>query len=199
MLTRRSSLIVPLLLADCRGGGERVYQPPHYDYLLQLQLDVATIRIDQRFTPSGTPPDVSQFAPVQPILALRTMAQDRLRALGSVNEAVFVIQDASLVRQRDTISGTFAVELGIYTAPEARVGYAQATVSGTFTGDLGDLPMRLYNMTNDMMTRMNVEFEYQVRRSLGPWLLSEGASPTPVEQQPLTPASPEEPLPVPTR
>jgi hypothetical protein len=199
MLTRRGSLILPLLLADCGGRGAPVYQPPHYDYLLQLQLDVATIRIDQRFTPSGTPPDVSHFAPVQPVLALRTMADDRLRALGSVNEAVFVIQDASLVRQRDTISGTFVVELDIYTAPEARVGYAQATVSGTFTGDLDDLPMRLYNMTNDMMTRMNIEFEYQVRRSLGPWLLPAGASPTPVEQQPLTQTPPAEPPPEPTQ
>ena len=197
MLTRRTSLILPLLFADCGDGGERVYQPSHYDYLLQLQLDVATIRIDQRFAPSGTPPDVSQFAPVQPVLALRTMAEDRLHALGTVNEAVFVIQDASLVRQRDTISGTFAVELDIYTTPETRVGYAQATVSGTFTGNLDDLSMRLYNMTNDMMTRMNVEFEYQVRRSLGPWLLPAGASPTPVEQQPLTQTPPVAPEPAP--
>jgi hypothetical protein len=37
------------------------------------------------------------------------------------------------------------------------------------------------------MNRMNVEFEYQVRRSLGGWLLPGGAPQAPVQQQPLTP------------
>ena len=36
------------------------------------------------------------------------------------------------------------------------------------------------------MDRMNVEFEYQVRRALAPWLLPAGAVQAPVEQQPLT-------------
>ena len=33
-------------------------------------------------------------------------------------------------------------------------------------------PARLYDMTKRLMDRMNVEFEYQVRRSLGAWLLT---------------------------
>jgi hypothetical protein len=41
-----------------------------------------------------------------------------------------------------------------------------------------------------MMDRMNVEFEYQVRRSLGSWLLAAGAVQAPVEQQPLTQTPP---------
>ena len=61
------------------------------------------------------------------------------------------------------------------TAPNARAGYARASVSGRFTGDLDDLPARLYYMTKTMMDRMNVEFEYQVRHSLGAWLVSAGA------------------------
>jgi hypothetical protein len=119
------------------------------------------------------------------------MAEDRLQAFGSAGQAVFVIQDASLVRRRDTLSGNFSVELGIYTAPGARAGFAQASVSGRFTGDLDDLPGRLYDLTKDMMDRLNVEFEYQVRHALAPWLLSAGATQAPVEQQPLT----QEPLP----
>ena len=47
--------------------------------------------------------------------------------------------------------------------------------------------VRLYDMTKSLMDRMNVEFEYQVRRSLGGWLLPGGAPPAPVQQQPLTP------------
>ena len=189
MLTRRLSLLLPIFLAAC-GGEERprVYAPLRYDYLVPLRLNVSKIQIEQRFQPSGSPPDVSQYDPVQPVSALRSMAQDRLQALGSADLAIFVIQDASLTRRGDTVSGNFSVQLEIYNTPTNRVGYAQATVTSTYTGDLDDLSDRLYNMTKDMMDRMNVEFEYQVRRSLGAWLLPAGAVQPPVESQPLTPS-----------
>jgi hypothetical protein len=192
MLTRRASLLLPLLLAGCGGDRRpRSYLPLRYDYLTPLTLNVAAIQIEQRFVTSGAAPDVSQLDPVPPLRALRAMAEDRLQAFGSAGQAVFVIQDASLVRRRDTLSGNFSVELGIHTAPGARAGFAQASVSGRFTGDLDDLPGRLYDLTKDMMDRLNVEFEYQVRHALAPWLLSAGATQAPVEQQPLT----QEPLP----
>ena len=89
------------------------------------------------------------------------------------------------MRRRDTLSGNLAVELDIYNTPTTRAAFAQASVTGTFTGDLDDLPGRLYDMTKSMMDRMNVEFEYQVRRALGSWLLPAGAAQAPVEQQPL--------------
>jgi hypothetical protein len=192
MLTRRTSLLLPLVLAGC-GGDERprVYQPLRYDYLTPLRLNVAAIQIEQRFVPSGAAPDVSQYDPEPPLRALRAMAEDRLQASGNANQAVFVIQNASLARRRDSLLGNFSVELDIVTQANPRAAFAQASVSGTFSGDLDDLPRRLYDLTKDLMDRMNVEFEYQIRRSLGPWLLPEGAAQAPVQQQPLT----ETPLP----
>jgi hypothetical protein len=125
-------------------------------------------------------------APVPPLQALRAMAEDRLHAVGTSGQSVFVIQDASLVRHGDTISIHLSVELDIDTAPSTHAAFAQASVSGEFSGDLDDLPARLYDLTKDAMDRMNVEFEYQVRHSLGTWLLPAGAPQAPVEQQPLT-------------
>jgi hypothetical protein len=184
---------LPVLLSAC-GGEERprAYAPLHYDYLVPLRLNVSTIQIEQRFVPSGAPPDVSQYDPVPPVTALRTMAGDRLQALGTADLAVFVIQDASLTRRGDTLSGNFSVQLNIYNTPTNRAAYAQASVSSTYSGNLDDLSARLYDMTKDMMDRMNVEFEYQVRRSLGPWLLPAGAVRPPVESQPLGPSGPGE-------
>jgi hypothetical protein len=187
MLTRRASLLLPLLFTGCGGGGgERTFQPLRYDYLTPLQLNVASIQIEQRFVPSGAAPDASMDAPVPPLQALRAMAEDRLQAVGTSGQAVFVIQDASLVRHGDTISIHLSVELDIDTAPSTHDAFAQASVSGEFSGDLDDLPARLYDLTKDAMDRMNVEFEYQVRHSLGTWLLPAGAPQVPVEQQPLT-------------
>ncbi|MEJ0019218.1 MAG: hypothetical protein WDN25_22225 [Acetobacteraceae bacterium] len=186
MLTRRSSLLLPLLFAGCGSTPRRDFPPLRYDYLTPLQLNVAAVQIEQRYMPSGAAPDVSASDPVPPLRALRAMAEDRLQALGSSGQAVFIIQNAALTRRRDTITGSFMVQLDILTAPNARAGYAQAGVSASFSGDLDDLPGRLYDITKDMMDRMNVEFEYQVRRSLGAWLVAPGAAQVPVQQQPLT-------------
>lgn len=185
MLTRRSSLLLPLLLAACGGHEPRDYPPLHYNYLLPLGLNVAQIRIEQRYMPSGAPPDVSQLDPVPPVDALRNMATDRLQALGASGTAVFSILNAGLIRKGDTLSGTFEVELDVYSAPDVRAAYATASVTGSYTGDMDDIRSRLYDMTRSLMDRMNVEFEYQVKRSLGGWLLSTGAPQAPVQQQPL--------------
>lgn len=192
VLTRRSSLLLPLLLAACGGGGrsDRSFPPLRYGYLTPLRLNVATVRVEQRFVPSGVAPDVSQFDPVPPVTALRNMAEDRLQAFGSSGQAVFVIQDASLIRKGDTITGSMAVELDIYTSANTRAGFAEARVSRTRSGDVDDLAATLYDMTKQMMDQMNVEFEYQLRRSLREWLQRTGAAPVPVQQQPLEQPAP---------
>ena len=195
ILTRRSSLLLPLLLAACGGHERRDYPPLRYNYLLPLGLNVAQIRIEQRYMPSGAPPDVSQLDPVPPVDALRSMATDRLQALGATGTAVFSILNAALIRKDDTLSGTFEVELDVYSAPDTRAAYATASVTGSYTGDLDDIRGRLYDMTRSLMDRMNVEFEYQVRRSLGGWLLSAGVPQAPVQQQPLIVSPPPGALP----
>lgn len=189
-LIRRSSLLLPWLLAACGGGERHDFPPLRYGYLEPLRLNVAAVKIEQRFVSSGASPDVSQHDPVPPVQALRAMAEDRLQALGSSGQAVFIIQDASLTRRGDTITGTMAVRLEIATVTGSNGGFAEARASRVRTGSIDDLPGVLYDMTKQMMDAMNVEFEFQLRRSLRSWLLSPGAPATPVEQQPLTPPAP---------
>ena len=65
MLTRRASLLLPLMLGACGGDEAATSFPPlRYDYLAPLRLNVAAIQVEQRFVPSGVAPDVTQFAPV---------------------------------------------------------------------------------------------------------------------------------------
>lgn len=187
-LTRRGALLLPLLLAACGGEeeeGNEVFRPLRYNYLPPIELNVASISIEQRFVPAGVPPDVSNLDPVQPVDALKAMASDRLTAFGTANTAVFDILNASLTRQGDVISGDFEVTLSIRDSGGNRLGYALAQVTSQHSGISDGLRRTLYDMTKSMMSDMNVEFEYQIRQNLKPWLTSATAPDTPVQQTPL--------------
>ena len=186
LFSRRLTLVLPLLLAACGDSAPPSYPPLRYDYLPPIQLNVATVDVRQDFLPSGVGPDVSRLDPVQPVEALRQMALDRLKPFGPAGRAVLVIQNASLIRDGDVITGTFSVRLDIYTSANNRVGYADARVARTHSGDVGDINQTLYDMTKQLMDDMNVQLEYQIIHSLRDWVITGAAVPAPVQQQPLT-------------
>jgi hypothetical protein len=190
-LTRRCALLLPLVLAACGGGEEeQAFEPLRFNYLPPIQLNVAKIDIEQRFVPAGVPPDVSGEDPVPPVAALRAMAADRLQAFGTANRAVFAILDASMMRTGDVIRGTFAVSLTIVDDSGAQLGFAEARAEARHSGPADHLRAVLYDMTKSMMNDMNIEFEYQIHRSLKSWLTSAAAPDTPVEQAPLDGSQP---------
>jgi hypothetical protein len=195
-LTRRVALMLPLLVAACAAQPPPAHQyaPLDFGYLTPMRLNVASIEVEQNFVPSGLPPDVTQYDPINPLAVLKLMAEQRLQAVGATGRAVFIINDASVIGQGNTISGTFAVTLAVYDSAGERVGYAQATATRQMTGFGEDLRGALYSLTTSLMQQMNVEFEYQVRRSLANWLVSASAVPPSVQQAPL-PAAPPSPAP----
>ena len=191
-LTRRASLLLPFILAACGGSERQEFPTLRYTYLPPFRLNVGNIQIDQRFVPSGVPPDVSQLDPDPPLDALRQMAQDRLAAVGTVNTAVFSITNASLTKRDDVITGQMTVQLSIIAPDGERLGFALAQVSRQHTGHIDDLRETLYDMTKAMMESMNTEFQYQLQRNLPQWLVTTSALPPPVQAQPLpmAPAAP---------
>jgi hypothetical protein len=195
-LTRRVALMLPLLVAACAAQPPPAHQyaPLDFGYLTPMRLNVASIEVEQNFVPSGLPPDVTQYDPINPLAVLKLMAEQRLQAVGATGRAVFIINDASVIGQGNTITGTFAVTLAVYDSAGERVGYAQATATRQMTGFGEDLRGALYSLTTSLMQQMNVEFEYQVRRSLANWLVSASAVPPSVQQAPL-PAAPPSPAP----
>jgi hypothetical protein len=190
-VARRGIVLAGLLLSACGGQPPAPvahdFQPLDFSYLTPLRLNVASIEVDDRFVPAGAPPDVSMYDPISPTAALEKMARERLQALGSTGKAVFVVDDAALTRVGDTVTGTMRVELDIVEGNGTPAAYAQATVTRAFSGDLSDMPAVLYGLTRTMMDQMNVEFEFQVRRSLRKWLLPAGVSAMPVQTAPLPP------------
>ena len=192
-LTRRSFLLLPLIIAQCGSEPERSFEPLSYNYLPPIQLNVAAISIERRFIPAGVSPDVSNQDPMPPIEALTSMANGRLRAFGTTNKAVFAILDASLTRDRDVVSGSMAVSLAILDDSGAQLGFAEARVQSRSTDRGSDLRPVLYDITKAMMDGINVEFEYQVRRNLKDYLTRAVAPDAPVEQSPLDQLSPKPP------
>ncbi len=189
-LARCLAVLLPLVAAGC------VEQPPiqtsfpalHYDYLTPLHLNVASIDIEQRFVPAPGGP--AALAPVAPVDALIQMAHDRLSATGSSGRAVFVIEDASIVPEPGGgLGGTLAVRLEVMTGDGQRAGFADARVSRVLTGTGGDERAAVYDLVRRMMVDMNVEFEFQVKRTLRDWLQQTTNAPAPaaVQQQDLGP------------
>ena len=147
ILKRRFILLLPLALAACGGTNTTVFEPLRYNYLPPIQLNVASIAIEQRFVPAGVAPDVSAQDPAPPIDALKAMASDRLQAFGTGNKAVFAILDAALTQDGDVLIGSMAVSLTIVDDSGAQLGFAEARVQGRHTGSSGDLRTALYDMT----------------------------------------------------
>jgi hypothetical protein len=201
MLARAAGALLgtALLLGACGGPPpEPVYAPPSYGYLNPLRFDVGSVEVADDWTPG--PGDVGALSPLRPLDALRRMATDRLGAAGSAGRAVLRVENASVRRADDKLVGDLAVRLEIVAADGAERGFAIAQVTRTATlPDEDALRPTLYSLTNDMMRDMNVELEYQVRRSLARFLVgigpTGGAVPAPVQQQTLPPpgASPAPP------
>ncbi|GEM_PF-1482412 len=190
----RWALVVGLLaLAGC-GGDEppppvQNFGPLDYAYLPKLRLNVGSIEVQDHSQPVS-PEDIAAQSPAIPAQALSTMAHERLFAAGATGVADFVIDQASIVRDP---SGTLAGELDVHldlTRPDGTPGgSAEARVARQFVpgSDPQDERAELYNLTRQMMDAMNVELEFQIRRSLGNYLVSADAMPAPVTAQPLGP------------
>ena len=199
-LIRCFALLLAAALAGCSSepsSSPASFAALDFSYLTPLPLNVSSIDIGSQYVPPGEPPDATASDPISPVQSLEQMAQQRLKAVGQSGKAAFVVDNASVLHTGETITGVFSVTLSVYPTPGARTAYAQATVTRQVAGVQGDLSSALYRLTRQLMDQMNIEFEFQVRRALGPWLMSPTATSVPVSQAPLQPpGSPSLPQPL---
>ena len=185
------ALLAPLALAGCGdetpAPSPQSFAPLHYEYLSKLRLNVGQVEVTDHSLPVG-PQDVASSSPVPPAQALAQMARDRLFAAGSGGTASFIIDQASIVREPNgTLDGQLAVHVQVASGTPGQTGFAEARVARQHVpgSDPENDASNLYQLTRDMMDAMNVELEYQVRRSLKAELVSAGGVPLPVVAQKL--------------
>ncbi len=183
-------LVFASLLAACADDTPpppQTFAPLQYGYLTKLRLNVGAIQVQDRSLPVS-PQDIASSSPVIPAQALQQMARDRLFAAGTQGQANFVIDQASIIRgPGGGLSGRLAVHLDLTDDHGVRSGFAAAQVSRQYVpgSDPENPTAALYNLTRQMMDSMNVELEFQIRHSLGAWLVAPGSVPAPVVAQPL--------------
>lgn len=188
-------LALPLVATACAESTPTPvsFAPLRYNYLPVLRLNVASIEIQNAWQPDMTANHLESLSPETPLAALRQMAKDRLAAAGDSGQAIFTITDASIIGTGAELMGSFAVRLSVSSGDGLKSGFAEAHTSRTVAEPATEGPelrAALYNLVSTMMQTMNVDFEYQLRRSLGSWLVSAGGGANPagapsIEAQPL--------------
>ena len=177
------ALLLPAFLAGCAGDKQPTkFAPLRYDYLSVMHLNAATLNIEDATLQNPVVGDIGNRAPTPPAQALRQMAQDRLVATGASGTAQFVIDRASILHKAGgVLAGQMDVHLVLLNSGGTQAARAEAHVSQTLRPDLSkgdaDSQANLYELTNDMMQRMNVEFEYQIRNTLKDWMTDAGGTP----------------------
>lgn len=170
-MLRRRVLLLPLLLAACGGEGDAPpsYPPLTFDYLGPIRVDVGHVDIDDTWAPRGAAKHIEYLAPMSPRAALAQMAHDRLVPGGNKGGATFVIEDASLTQGPANYAADFVVRLDITDDSGVRLGQVVAAIHQVrpirADGEEG-VRGELYDFVRDAMRDMNVEFEFQIKKTM---------------------------------
>lgn len=186
MPNRRALLLLPFAAAAC-GGPDPAYVPPgpmRFDYLTPLSLNVAAVEVAEA-GPSAQPGDIGPRLLPSPVEAVRTMARDRLLAVGTTGSARFVVSQAAMIQGRDSLTCLVGCRLEILSTEGQRMGFVDAQSRRAVSGSDANRPRAADALLRQAMDDLNVEFEFQLRRALKDWLVN--ATPGPDGSLPATP------------
>ncbi len=200
MLNRRSALLLPLLAAAC-GRDEPVINLPStpigFRHLLPLRLNVADVALAEPPPPAGN--DLGARLALPPGAAVRQMGSDRLVPAGSTGQAQFSVTQASVLQTGGLVLCQLGCRLDIL-GDGGRLGFVEASARAQMTlstsASANTRQRAAEAMLREALGRLNVEFEFQVRRNLRAWLVEASAAgsapvvPGAVQREDLAPAGP---------
>jgi hypothetical protein len=196
---RRVALLLPLLASACATSETAPPLPPApgYGYLTPLRLNVLDIEVVEPAL--GPTFRVDLPAPLSPVTQAVRMGRERLVPVGTTGRARFIVDSAMLTREAATAGGMFSqqsdrlnvmihVRVEILDGAGNRVGFTEAEVRRSATviveGPNGQ-SRAADQIVRQAMDDLNVEFEFQLRRSLRDWIMTgdPGVVPPTVVQQ----------------
>ena len=190
---RLVALALVVGLAGCAKPEKPVFEAFDFDYLTKIKLDVGAIEVDDGWVPRGSARHVEYLAPTRPVKAMRMMAEQRLVPGGTAGTAVVRVDDGSIILYRGRFEGSFAVHMEVLDGEGQQVGMVNARVRDSEAAkdeeDVTASQVDIETLMRRMMGKLNVEFEYQVRRALkGKLQTTVPAAPKPeaVDAQDLT-------------
>lgn len=188
---RRALLAGAVALPALAGCGTRREEAPAqaemptYRHLTPLRLNVAEIEVGGMLGMAAPP-----VGTLRPEVAVAVMGRERLLAAGPSGRARFVVETADLRREPLSGGGLFSAgterltcllraRVEVLGPSGERAAFAEAQARREWRGPDEGGPARARAadaLLRQAMAELNVEFEYQVRRNLRPWLLD--AAPT---------------------
>ncbi len=212
----KAPLLLPIGLAACGGDPEPVALSPlvsGYRHLTPLRLNVQDIEVAD---PAPGAVQISAPAPaLRPDVEMRRMANERLVPVGTEGQGRFIISQARFTRERLSggggLTSLFAGEPGerltcqlvcrleILSPEGRRVAFVEAEARRGRTLPDGASPGARARAAEDVvreaMDQLNVEFEFQLRRTLRAWIqdaVTTPAAPPPesVEREDLSATRP---------
>jgi hypothetical protein len=178
MPRRRTLLLLPLLATAC-GGRDPVLVPSgpiSYRHLIPLPLNVSGIEIAET-APVPPPGDIGARLSPTPVEAVRIMGRDRLVPVGTEGQGLFTVTVASLVQGRDALSCLIGCRLEVLSPMGGRLGVVEAQSRRGVSGPDATRPRADEALLRRTLDDLNVEFEFQVRRSMKDWLSTVAPNP----------------------
>jgi hypothetical protein len=178
MPRRRTLLLLPVLATACAGQDPAPVPsgPIGYRHLIPLPLNVATIEVAEA-APLPPPGDIGTRLSPSPVEAVRIMGRDRLVPVGTEGQGVFTVTVASLVQGREALSCLLGCRLEVLSPMGSRLGVVEAQSRRGVSGPDATRPRADEALLRRTLDDLNVEFEFQVRRSLKDWLSTVAPNP----------------------
>jgi len=197
-MLRRGLLLLPLALAACANtSSESDPLPPlvtGYGHLTPIRLNVASLEV---VPPAPDVVRISQPAPLNPAAEIEQMGRERVFAAGTEGSGRFITRLAEFRREgqgrQGGVGGMFSGEPGErlsvrlqvrleVSAPDGRSGFVEAEARRQRTVPDGSSPAQRRRAAEEVvrqaMDDLNVEFEFQVRRTLRSWLVQAVSPPS---------------------
>jgi hypothetical protein len=176
------SLVFATALAACLAAcssspppAPQVFAPLTYNYLPPIMLTVATVNLQNDYVPDPAAATLNSENPSPLPDTIMAMAQHRLVANGTPGTATFTLQTASIEPVGNNYVGNVSVRLDVVSADGRKTGYTVASVSVSQTApdsdaSQNDIQAELYNITKQLMDRLNVQLQYQIQSNMGSWV-----------------------------